>query len=78
MASFNFACGRDGCDGWDGVWRYRWRPPILSLSDVETSADGKGQSKVWRRCRVQFLTKDWMQLQDCEQSSEPWIRKPSR
>ncbi|MGJ5201076.1 hypothetical protein [Bradyrhizobium sp. HKCCYLRH1030] len=74
LISRTVACGREGCDGWDNERSYRWRPPTLSLSDVETSPDG-GHIKVWRRCRVQFLTDDWMQLQDCEQSPDPWVRE---
>ncbi|WP_244423203.1 hypothetical protein [Bradyrhizobium sp. ORS 375] len=76
LISRTLACGTGGCDGWDNERRYRWRPPYLSLSDIETSPDGKIQTRVWRRCRVQFLTADWMQLQDCEQSADPWVREP--
>ncbi|CCE00542.1 conserved hypothetical protein [Bradyrhizobium sp. STM 3809] len=72
------ACGSGGCDGWDNERRYRWRPPHLSLSDVAISADGERQTRVWRRCRVVFLTADWMQLQDCAQSTDPWVRESLR
>ncbi|WP_377812012.1 hypothetical protein [Bradyrhizobium oligotrophicum] len=75
LVSRTIACGTGGCDGWDNQRSYRWRPPFLALSDVDTSADGKTQTRVWRRCRVQFLTRDWMQLQNCEQSPDPWIRE---
>ena len=78
MESINVACGPGVCGGWDGAWRYRWRRPMLWVADVETAKDGREQTKVWPRCRVQFLTKDWMQLQDCPQTSEPWIRKTRR
>ncbi|GLH79698.1 hypothetical protein SSBR45G_46070 [Bradyrhizobium sp. SSBR45G] len=78
LVSRTVTCGSDGCDGWSHERSYRWRPPALSLSDIEASPDGKVQTKVWRRCRVQFLTADWMQLQDCEQSPDPWIRETPR
>ncbi|MGJ4949718.1 hypothetical protein [Bradyrhizobium sp. HKCCYLS20291] len=79
LISRTLACGAGGCDGWDNERRYRWRTPMLSLSDVETSPDGKTRTTVWRRCRVRFLTRDWMQLQDCSQSTDPWVREtPTR
>ncbi|UFZ03690.1 hypothetical protein LQG66_31500 [Bradyrhizobium ontarionense] len=75
LISRTVACGSSGCDGWDNERSYRWRPPTLSFSELETSPDGKAQSRIWHRCRVQFLTEDWMQLQNCDQSPDPWVRE---
>lgn len=76
LISRTVACGSgSGCDGWESEHHYRWRPPFLSISDVETSSDGKQQTNVWRKCRIRFLTADWMQLQDCDLSLDPWTRE---
>ena len=75
MTSFQMACARGGCDGWDGTWRYQWRRPILSISDVELSDDGKRQTTVWRRCPVRFLAWNRMVLENRHFSSDPWVRE---
>jgi hypothetical protein len=75
MTSVHIACGRGGCDGWDRDGRYRWRRPIVWISDVDTSDDGKRQTKVWRRCRVSFRARDRMVLENCYFSSDPWVRE---
>lgn len=75
MTSVHTACDRAGCDGWDGTARYRWRRPIVWISDVELSDDGKRQTKVWRRCRVSSPARDRMVLENCYFSSDPWVRE---
>lgn len=72
MPSVHTVCDRAGCDGWDGNARYRWRRPIVWISDVEQS---DRQTKVWRRCRVSFRARDRFVLENCYFSSDPWVRK---
>ncbi|MBR0715787.1 hypothetical protein JQ632_17720 [Bradyrhizobium liaoningense] len=75
MTRVHVACDRAGCDGWDLDGRYRWRRPIVWISDVDMSDDGKRQTKVWRRCRVNFPAGDRMVLENCYFSSDPWVRE---
>ncbi|WP_249141184.1 MULTISPECIES: hypothetical protein [Bradyrhizobium] len=75
MTRFHMACA-GGCDAWDLDGRYRWRSPIVWISDVEMSDDGKRQTNVWRRCRVNFTARDRMVLENCYFSADPWVREP--
>ncbi|MGY8662976.1 hypothetical protein Q3C01_11475 [Bradyrhizobium sp. UFLA05-109] len=59
-----------GCDGRDGEARYRWRRPHMSIAYIYRNGMDE-----WRRCRVDFSTKDRMVLENCNLPSDPWVRE---
>jgi hypothetical protein len=71
LETWDMACGRGGgCDGWDGLWHYRWRGPNLELENGNYQDKGP---TVWLRCLPAFRENEFV-LTNCEMSKYPFVR----